>query len=135
MISVEKLNALSVRLKRLLIRDEDLTVKFILGSGKGGQKINKTASTVYIKHEPTGIEVKCGKSRSRELNRYYAFQLLCEKLEKKLLGEKTKREQEAAKIKRQKKRRSQKAQQKVLEGKKQLSEKKQFRKHPSCNHE
>src|SRR6185436_10588305 len=45
--------------KTLGIHESDLIEKFILGSGKGGQKVNKTSSCVYLKHIPTGIEVKC----------------------------------------------------------------------------
>lgn len=113
------------------IQEKDLHIKYILGSGKGGQKLNKTSSTVYIKHLPTGIEVKCGQTRSRTLNKYYALHSLCEKIEKKELGEKTKKEQLAAKIRRQKKRRSRRAQEKVLKEKKQTSEKKKLRQRPS----
>lgn len=126
-----KWDILAERLNRLEIKDEDLIEKFILGSGSGGQKINKTASTVYLKHLPTGIEVKCGRERSRDLNRFLARKELCDKLEKKLLGEQSAKDKELAKIRKQKKRRSRRSQQKVLEEKKQLSEKKQHRKNIS----
>jgi len=66
-------------MKQLGIDEDDLIEKFILGSGKGGQKVNKTSSCVYLKHLPTGIEVKCQQGRSRELNRYVARYELCEK--------------------------------------------------------
>ena len=49
----------------------------------GGQKINKTSSCVYLKHLPTGIEIKCQQGRSREMNRYYARKELCQRLEEK----------------------------------------------------
>ena len=105
MISLEKQKALANRLSALGIKDEDLLEKFILSSGKGGQKVNKTASAVYLKHIPSEIEVKCQKMRSRELNRYYARVRLCERLEKVLLGKKSKRERKEEKIQKQKKRR------------------------------
>jgi protein subunit release factor B len=133
MVGQDKLNALEARLKKLNISQKDLVIKAILGSGSGGQKVNKTHSTIYVKHLPTGFEVKCGRTRSQELNRYYALQLLCEKLEKKLFDIQTKKEKEAAKIRRQKKRRSRKAQQKVLEEKKQHSVKKVLRQKPQTN--
>ncbi len=135
MISKEKWEALHKRMERLSITSKDLTTKYILGSGPGGQKINKTASTVYIKHKPTGTEVKCGRERSRELNRYRALQSLCERLEKKLLNEKTSKEKEAAKIRQQKKRRSRRSQQKLVADKRHLSEKKSLRKIPRSNDE
>ena len=54
---------------------------FVRGSGSGGQKINKTSSTVYLKHSPTGIEVRCQQERSQAVNRELAWATLCEKLE------------------------------------------------------
>ncbi len=63
MISKEKFDELHARMERLGIRSDDLVEKFILGSGKGGQKVNKTSSCVYLKHVPTGIEIKCRQKR------------------------------------------------------------------------
>ena len=130
MVKPEKLAALQERMKKLGISDKDLIVKYVLGSGAGGQKINKTHSTVYIKHIPTGLEIKCQQTRSQALNHYYAQLALCEKLEKLLLNEKTAKEKEAAKIKRQKKRRSRRSKEKMLEEKKEHSEKKRLRRPP-----
>jgi protein subunit release factor B len=127
----EKWDELEARMLRLKIQESDLIEKFILGSGSGGQKINKTSSCVYIKHVPTGIEVKCQSTRSRELNRLYARRELCEKLEGILFEEKSSRQKEAEKIRRQKRRRSRRSQEKMLAGKKKLSNKKELRKSPS----
>lgn len=115
----------------LSIDEQDLTEKFILGSGSGGQKINTTASCVYLKHEPTGIEVKCQESRSREDNRFYARRRLCDKYQEQILQEQTKRQQAIEKIRRQKKRRSRKAKQKILDAKHKRGELKSLRKKPS----
>ena len=38
--------------------EADLVEKFVRASGPGGQKVNKTSSAVYLKHLPSGIEVK-----------------------------------------------------------------------------
>lgn len=95
-------------MEKLGVSEEMLLEKFVLGSGPGGQKVNKTASTVYIKHLPSGIEVKCGKDRSREINRYLARRELCEKIEKQLFGIKSSKEIKLEKIKKQKKRRARK---------------------------
>ena len=64
MISKEKQEDLVRRMESLEIREDDLIEKFILGSGRGGQKINKTSSCVYIKHIPSGMEIKCQRDRS-----------------------------------------------------------------------
>ncbi|MCH9610006.1 MAG: Peptide chain release factor 1 [Chlamydiales bacterium] len=130
MVKPEKLEALAKRMEKLQIDDKDLTIKYILGSGSGGQKVNKSHTAVYIKHQPSGIEVKCQKTRSQSLNLYYAKSSLCEKLEEKLLGERSKRQQEAAKIRRQKKRRSRRSKDKMLDSKRLHSEKKQLRRPP-----
>ncbi len=38
--------------------EDDLAESFIRGSGKGGQAVNTRSSTVYLKHRPSGLEVK-----------------------------------------------------------------------------
>lgn len=134
MISQEKKDALQARMESLGIKEEDLIEKFILGSGSGGQKINKTSSCVYLKHIPTGIEIKCQRERSRELNRYYARQELCDQFEEKIKKVKTERQQLIEKKRRQKRRRSRKAQEKMLAGKKVHSEKKAMRYSPRDNY-
>jgi peptide chain release factor len=130
MIRQEKHDELQARMERLGIRDEDLIEKFILGSGKGGQKVNKTSSCVYLKHIPTGIEIKCQRERSRDMNRFYARRLLCERLEEKLENKKSERQQLNEKIRRQKRRRSRRGKEKMLAEKKQTSEKKSLRREP-----
>lgn len=116
------------RMEKLGIKEEDLIEKFILGSGKGGQKINKTSSCVYLKHLLSGIEVKCQRDRSRELNRFLARRELCERLEERLFQEKSERQKAIEKIRRQKRKRSKRAQEKVIEGKRRRSEVKKLRK-------
>lgn len=130
MITKEKEDALAERMIRLGIRDDDLIEKFILGSGSGGQKINKTHSCVYLKHIPSGLEIKCQKDRSRVMNRFLARRELCEKLEYALFREKSKKQQEISKVRRQKKRRSRRTQEKLVETKRTTSTKKNFRKPP-----
>ena len=130
MITKEKQEELSRRMQELHIYESDLIEKFILGSGKGGQKINKTSSCVYLKHIPTGIEVKCQRERSRELNRYYARKELCEKLSEKIENVKSERQQLAEKIRRQKRRRSRRSKEKMLSNKKHHAEKKSLRRSP-----
>lgn len=127
-VSPEKENSLVAEMARLGIREDDLIEKFVRGSGPGGQKINKTSSTVYLKHVPSGIEVKCQQARSQALNRYYARRELCGRLAAQVLGEKTKKQQEAEKIRRQKRRRSRKQKEKMLGAKHHQASKKHGRK-------
>jgi peptide chain release factor len=130
-ISKEKQDALLQRLESLGVREGDLLEKFILGSGSGGQKINKTSSCVYLKHLPTGLEVKCQQDRSREMNRYLARKELCEKIEEIRFQEKSERKKEIEKIRRQKKRRSRKSKEKMRKDKEVRSAKKESRQKPT----
>lgn len=130
MIGQDKKDEISQRMESLGIKEDDLIEKFILGSGSGGQKINKTSSCVYLKHIPTGLEVKCQKERSRELNRYYARKELCDQFEEKIQKIKTEKQHIIEKKRRQKRRRSRRSQEKMLANKKTHSEKKTLRQSP-----
>jgi protein subunit release factor B len=133
MPSPEKITALENRMLGLGVSEDTLVEKFITGGGSGGQKINKTASCVYLKHLPTGIEVKCQQQRSRELNRYLARRELCERLEEMRDGKKSKRQQAREKIRRQKRRRSRRAKNRMLDDKTKHAQKKNLRKPPGGN--
>jgi protein subunit release factor B len=126
-VSPEKENALRKRLEGLEIHEKDIRESFIRSRGRGGQKVNKSSTCVYLRHVPTGTEVKCQRARSQGLNRYYARQLLCTKIERLIRGREGKKEQEIAKIRRQKRKRSKRAKGKMLEEKHKLSEKKRRR--------
>jgi protein subunit release factor B len=69
------------RLHAIGVAASDVEEKFIRGGGPGGQKINKTSSTVWLRHRPTGIEVRCQAERSQSANRELAWRELCDKLE------------------------------------------------------
>jgi protein subunit release factor B len=103
-IRPEKQKVLEETLARLGIRREEVVEQFIRSRGPGGQKVNKTSTAVYLKHLPTGLEVKTQKERSQTLNRFLAWRLLAEKLEALREGGKARREQ-AEKIRKQKSRR------------------------------
>src|SRR6266699_2374277 len=69
------------RLKVLGTNRSDVEERFVRGTGPGGQKINKTSSTVWLRHRPSGVEVRCQRERSQAANRELAWQELCDKLE------------------------------------------------------
>ena len=103
-VSVEKNRWLKARMELLGVGEEELEERFIHASGAGGQHVNKSSSCVYLKHLPTGVEVKCMESRSQSLNRFLARRYLLEKVEE-LAGGVTRKVQLAQKLKRQKARR------------------------------
>lgn len=115
---------------RLGVREVDLDEEFIRGTGSGGQKINKTSVAVLLTHRPTGIQIRCQEGRSQGLNRFEARRRLLDKLEERILGEKSLKRQKIEKIRRQKRRRSRKAKEKILAEKKKTSEKKLLRQRP-----
>jgi protein subunit release factor B len=127
MITPEKHEKLRERMEGLGIREEDLDEHFIRGSGKGGQKINKTASCVQLVHRSSGTEIRCQQTRSQADNRYWARRELCDRIEEKVLGEKSTKQQAIEKIRRQKRRRSRRAKSRMLDDKSKQSQKKQMR--------
>ncbi len=126
-VSDAKQKQLAARMAELGIDEKDMDEKFILGSGSGGQKVNKTASCVQLKHLPSGIVVKCQKSRSRVMNRFQARRELADRIEEKIKGAESARQQAREKIRRQKRRRSRRQKEKMLEDKKRQSRKKERR--------
>jgi len=101
----------------LHVEAEDVEEKFVRGSGAGGQKINKTANCVWLKHLPTGVEVKVQTHRERERNRRSAYKLLVLKIEELVLGEESEAAKKDFKIRKQKKRRSRRAKDKMVDEK------------------
>lgn len=102
------------KMKELGIREDDVVEKFVRSRGKGGQNVNKRATCVYLKHIPTGIEVKCQKERSQSLNRFLARRLLVEKIEELKLGRESEKWRRIEKIKKQKKKLAKRAKRKIL---------------------
>ena len=104
-VTQKKQEELEARMAALGLREEDLLEKYVRSSGPGGQKVNKTDSCVYLKHVPTGLEVKMQRERSQALNRYYARKRMCELIEQQRLGSKSPAALKAEKIRKQKQRR------------------------------
>jgi protein subunit release factor B len=110
-VSEEKNTWLRERMKALDILEKDIKEKFIRSSGHGGQNVNKTSTCVYIKHVPTGTEVKCMKDRSQSINRFLARRELVKKIER-LLGQMPPEDMNREKIRRQKAKRRKRAESK-----------------------
>lgn len=112
---------------RLGISEKDLKETFVRSSGPGGQKVNKTASCVLLRHTPTGLSVKCHQERSQSLNRFIARRRLLDKIERRQKGFVIEEQRRIEKIRRQKRRRSKRAKEKMLALKHKRSEKKKLR--------
>jgi peptide chain release factor 1 len=60
----------------VIIEEKDLEWSTCYGTGSGGQKRNKTESTVLLTHRPAGIQVRCETARSQTYNRRMAMLML-----------------------------------------------------------
>jgi protein subunit release factor B len=110
-VSEEKNRWLQDKMKALEIYERDIEEKFIRSSGSGGQKVNKTSTCVYLKHIPTGVEVKWMRERNQSLNRFLARRELVRRIEK-LSGQLPPKEIKIEKVKRQKLKRKKRSRQK-----------------------
>ena len=126
-VSLSKGKELKAKMEALNIREEDIAESFVRSGGKGGQKVNKTSTCVYLKHVPTGTEVKCQEERSQALNRYRARVILVKKIGESVEGRESETRMLIEKIRRQKRKRSKRAKEKMLAEKKLTSEKKKLR--------
>ena len=132
-VNEAKADWLKERMLRLGIREGDMEERFIRSGGPGGQNVNKVSTCVWLRHVPSGLEVKVQRERSQALNRFLARRLLMEKLEEVRLGRLSAERQRIAKIRRQKRRRSRRAKDKMLAGKKLRAQKKKLRSAPREN--
>ncbi len=112
-VTEQKAEELCDRMTRCGLGESDLQEKFVCSQGPGGQKVNKTSSCVYLKHSPTGLEVKMQKTRSQAMNRFYARRRMCELLEADQLGKQSPEAVKDAKIRKQKQRRRRRSRQDI----------------------
>lgn len=117
MISPETVEKIKALMAEASVFEEDLAESFILGGGPGGQKTNKTSNVVRLEHEPSGLSVRCGKTRSRETNRWLARRTLAETILEREHKRTSEARQRREKIRRQKRRRSRRQKQKMLDAK------------------
>jgi len=130
-VSEKKNDALNTAMQRLGIREADLQETFVRSGGPGGQHVNKVSTCVVLKHIASGISVRCQQERSQAMNRFFARRLLVDKLDARIRGRESAESQRIAKIRRQKRKRSKRAKDKMLQAKKQQSQKKFLRRTPS----
>lgn len=97
-----KIETLKNRIKKLGVNLNLVEEKFIKGSGKGGQKINKTSNAVMLKYPPLEIIIKCQKERKRSINRFLALRELIDQIEMKVSPETSTRLKEIEKIRKRK---------------------------------
>jgi protein subunit release factor B len=127
-LKTQSMTRIREALARAGVDEADLEERFVLGSGSGGQKVNKTSSAVVLRHPPTHTVVKCQATRSREVNRWLARRALAERLLERVSGERSARQQAAEKIRRQKRRRSRRQKARMLDDKRVHGERKASRK-------
>ena len=108
-VTDKKQSELEMRMAACGIVESDLEETFIKSSGPGGQNTNKTNTAVRLVHRPTSLEVKCSKTRSQLMNRFYARRQLCELVESQSAGNNSPRAIEEQKIRKQKQRRKRRA--------------------------
>jgi len=123
----DKKKIVTLKLLRLGVKEQDLFESFIRSSAPGGQNVNKTSTCVYLKHLPTGIEVKCQRERSQALNRLLARQILLKKIEESTLKNIREERARLEKLRRQNRKRSKAAKLRILERKRRHAEKKRLR--------
>ena len=126
----ESEDGLNARMRSLRIREEDLQESFIRGTGAGGQKINKTSSTVVLRHVPSGIEIRCQRERSQSQNRLIARMELCDRLEAQRAADRLQAQNEKEKARRQNRPRPHSLKKKLLKSKRHRAGIKQNRGRP-----
>lgn len=119
------------RLDALGILVADVEERFVRGSGPGGQKINKTSSTVWLRHRPTQMEVRIQRERSQAMNRELAWAELCTKIEASVRAAAAAQRSAVEKVRRQKRGKSRAQKARMVATKRHRSQVKSKRSRPS----
>lgn len=113
-VTPEKEAQLARRMAALGVRESDFEETFVRSGGHGGQNVNKTSTCVMLLHRPTGVQVKCQKTRQQGLNRFIARRLLLDKIEERRNGFVVAQRAAIEKTRRQKRKRSRRAKARML---------------------
>src|ERR1700679_1550797 len=89
-------DALERRMKRLGVREADLSETFARSSGPGGQHVNKVSTAVTLVHGLTGVAVTVQDTRSQSMNRRLARERLLDEIERRRREKAQSRRAEAA---------------------------------------
>jgi protein subunit release factor B len=127
-VVVKEIMTLEKKMLALGVREEDIVESFIRSSGPGGQNVNKSSTCVYLKHLPTGLEVKCQRQRSQLLNRNLARHILLSKIENRIKQGLLQKQSIKAKIMRKNRPKPKRVKIRILERKHRHSDKKSSRK-------
>ena len=119
--------SLRARFVSLGVQPDDVEETFIRGTGAGGQKINKTSSTVRLRHLPTGVEVRCQRERNQSVNRLLAWSELADKLEWRKAEAANQKQAARELVRRQKRQKSRGQKLRMIESKKHRAKIKQAR--------
>ena len=66
--------------RAISVKESDLEWKFCRGKGKGGQNRNKRDTAVWLKHQPSGIQIRSEEERTQHANKTIALKRLEDKL-------------------------------------------------------
>ncbi|RJO64670.1 MAG: peptide chain release factor-like protein [Candidatus Omnitrophota bacterium] len=111
----------------LKIRPEDVEERFVRSRGPGGQNVNKTSTCVWLRHIPTGTEVRCQRERSQSLNRMIAWEVLIKKIKQRFRAQEMRQLAERTKEKKARWRRPERLRLLLVESKRRHSKKKRSR--------
>src|SRR5688572_20690228 len=101
-VSSAKRAALIDKMKRLNIDPRDIEETFTKGSGKGGQKINKTSNKVVLFYKPLNLIVASQRERERSVNRFVALRELVDQIELQISPDTSPRKKQWERVRRQK---------------------------------
>lgn len=104
-VTPKKKAELLERIARLQVDLKVIEESFVRGSGPGGQKVNKTSSTVVLRYPPLELVVRCSRERSQAINRFLALRELVDEIELRVSPETSERLKERDRIRRRKSKR------------------------------